>query len=107
MKKKYLDHKTIAANTIKEQYILISNAFQHDNDFLDFNKLDECLRKINTIEIDKELKKVDRTMYILSQSKKLFEAERRRRKYDALLNNAEEEINMKEEIRPSTKRGKC
>ena len=93
--KKYLERKAQAAHIIKEQYVLISSVFDEATNYLNSFKMLDSMKKIHTVNIDSELSKADRSIYIMNQYKKMLEAERRRQKYDALLKNVEEEIATK------------
>ena len=88
--KKYAERQAQAAHVIKEQYLLLHNIYKEENNYLDTKKMNNIVEEIQQADIDIELSKADRTIYIMNEYKKMMEAERRRRKYERLLSNTEE-----------------
>ena len=101
--KKYAEQRAQAARVIKEQFILLNAVYKEDNNYLDNKKMTDVMNNIQKIDIDSELSKADRTVYIIQEYKKMLEGERRRRKYNQLLENSEELTDTKEQLRQRIK----
>ena len=95
--KKYADYLINAVNQIKEELCHFNIECKEDNNYLNHSLLKNILDPKLFIEndIDEALAKINKSKFLLDMLRKLMETERRRRKYEILLEQEKQQSDVK------------
>ena len=99
--KKYADSLINAVNQIKQELCHFNIECKGENNYLNQPLLLEILKPEQFIlnDIDQALAKINKSKFLLDMLRRLMEAERRRRKYEVLINQEKEQSDIKHQLK--------